>query len=187
MAIVLHKQELRKLMSAKLKNQKEESVRKKSLAIKEKLFRLKAFTQAKTVMFYLALKSEVQTRLMIEGAITLGKKVAVPICDIRHKKIIPCMIRGLKDSDFKKGAYCIDEPCGKKPVNPADIGLCVIPGVAFDAKGNRLGRGLGYYDRFLALLPKRVPKVGLAFKFQVLPCLPQSLPHDVRVDKVLFA
>ena len=174
-------------MLKRLKEQKEESNRKRSLKIKEKLFSLKTFKQAKTIMFYLALKSEVQTGAMIEEAVKSGKRVVVPTCDIRHKKIIPCLITSLEAKYFKKRAYSIDEPCYKKPVRPGAIDLFVVPGLAFDKAGNRLGRGLGYYDRFLGSLPPNVYKVGLAFKFQVFKCLSFCLPHDVRVDKVLFA
>lgn len=180
------KQALRKLMLTRLRNQKEEQAEKRSLKIKEKLFKLKVFKQAKIVMFYLALKDEVGTRLMIEEAIALGKRVAVPTCDIRHKKILPCLVTGLEAKDFKRGAYCIDEPRCKRPVAPEKIDLCIVPGVAFDAEGNRLGRGLGYYDRFLSAIPADTPKIGLAFRFQVLKHL-TSLPHDISVDKVLFA
>ncbi|HAH20576.1 MAG: 5-formyltetrahydrofolate cyclo-ligase [Omnitrophica WOR_2 bacterium GWF2_43_52] len=181
------KQELRKLMATKLKNQKEESVRRSSLKIKEKLFKLKVFKQAKTIMFYCALSSEVQTRLMMEEAFTLGKKIAVPIADIKAKKITPCLVTGVATNNFRKGAYSIDEPCCKKPIDPKAIDLCIVPGLAFDTKGNRLGRGMGYYDRFLSLLPESIPKIGLAFRFQVLKHLPHCLPHDIRVNKVLFA
>lgn len=181
------KRSLRTLMLNKLRNQKKEAVKEKSLKIKEKLFSLKVFKQAKTVMFYLALASEVQTRFMIGEAIRLGKKVAVATCDIRHKKIIPCLLTGLEAKDFKKGAHCIDEPCCKKPIPARMIDLCIVPGLAFDAQGNRLGRGRGYYDRFLAALPDDTPKIGLAFKFQILKHLLKVSPHDIRVDKVLFA
>lgn len=181
------KQRLRNLMLQELKNHNEEELKEKSLKIKEKLFRLKAFKQAKTIMFYLALNLEVETRSMIGEAIKLGKEIAVPTCDIKAKKIIPCLVNGLEREDFKKGAYCIDEPSDKKLVAQEAIDLFIVPGLAFDPEGNRLGRGLGYYDRFLSSLPQDAPKIGLAFKFQVLKHLPYSLPHDIRVDKVLFA
>ena len=181
------KQRLRNLMLQRLRNQEEGELKRRSLKIKEKLFRLKAFKQAGTIMFYLALHLEVQTRSMIKEAIKLGKKIAVPTCDIKAKKIIPCLLKGLEKKDFKKGAYSIDEPCDKKLVAKKAIDLFIVPGLAFDPEGNRLGRGLGYYDRFLSSLPQDAPKIGLAFKFQVLKRLPYSLPHDIRVDKVLFA
>lgn len=187
MATCQDKEALRKLMLKKLKNQKEEGIFKKSLMIKERLFRLKVFKEAKTIMFYLALKSEVQTKLMIEEAIKLGKKVILPACDVRHKRIIPCLITSLEAKNFKKGAHCIEEPACRKPVDISNIDLFVVPALAFDLKGNRLGRGLGYYDRFLAVLSENTPKIGLAFKFQVVKNLSFCLPYDIRVDKILFA
>lgn len=187
MEICQDKRALRKLMLEKLRNQKEAEILKKSLKIKERLFRLKVFKEAKTIMFYLALKSEVQTKLMIEGAIKLGKRVVVPACDVRRKKIIPCLITSLEAKNFKKGAHCIKEPACREPIDKSDIDLFVIPGLAFDTKGNRLGRGLGYYDRFLSALSEKTVRIGLAFKFQVVKSLPFCLPYDIRVDKILFA
>ena len=134
---------------------------------------------------------------MIEEALKLGKKIAVPACDIKAKEIKPCLLRTLENRHLKKGAYGISEPspCAQglgepfatQLIDPAKIDLCIVPGLAFDLSGNRLGRGLGYYDRFLSRLPESAHKIGLAFKFQVLKRLPFCLPHDVRVDKVIFA
>lgn len=183
----LSKEALRKIMLTKLREQKEESRGKKSVKIKEGLFRLKAFKEAKTVMFYLALKTEVQTQIMIKEALRLGKRIVVPVCDIRAKKISPCLITNLESRYLKRDSLGIEEPCCKKPVSTKYIDLCVVPGLAFDLRGNRLGRGKGYYDRFLSALPGKAFKVGLAFKFQVLNRLTQCLPHDTRVDKVLSA
>ena len=174
-------------MLKKLRNQKEEEVQRKSLKIKDKLFRLKVFRQAKTVMFYITYDGEVHTQQMIKKAIDLGKKIAIPTCDTKAKKIIPCLLMGLEIGDFKRGAHYIKEPVIRRSVDPKSIDMVVVPGVAFDLEGNRLGRGLGYYDRFLSGIPEDTPKIGLAFKFQVLKHLSCCLPHDIRVDKVLFA
>lgn len=84
------------------------------------------------------------------------------------------------------GQYGILEPVKKCRVSPEKIGLVVVPGIAFDKKGNRLGRGKGYYDRFLELLPESVPRIGLAFDFQILPFLPVN-PHDLSVDSTISA
>lgn len=182
------KRKLRKLMLKKLNNQKEESRGEKSIKIKEKLFRLDVFKKAKTIMMYLALNPEVQTYQMIEGALRLGKRVALPVCGIKAKKITPCLIKGLESRCFKEGPYGIKEPSGRKAVNIREIDLCLVPGLAFDLSGNRLGRGMGYYDRFLGSLAEGTPKIGLAFKFQVLKSLSSyCLPHDLRVDKLIFA
>jgi 5-formyltetrahydrofolate cyclo-ligase len=66
------------------------------------------------------------------------------------------------------------------------LDLVITPGVAFDKKGNRLGRGKGYYDRFLSKIPKDTPSIGLAFNLQVLPAVPVT-SQDVSVKKVIFA
>ena len=184
---MLGRQRLRAMMLEKLKSKRRGEIEEKSRKIQEKLFKLKAFKQAKTVMFYLAQAYEVQTRSMIEEALKKRKKVVVPTCDIKAKKIIPCLLEGLGAGDFKKGAYRIDEPRCRKPVAKGDIDLIVVPGLAFDTQGNRLGRGAGYYDRFLDTVPDDIPKVGLAFRYQVLKRLSHCQPHDVRLDKVLFA
>ena len=69
---------------------------------------------------------------------------------------------------------------------PADeLDLVVVPGLAFDKRNNRLGRGQGYYDRFLKTLPRGVPTIGLAFDFQIVDTIPQRKEHDVAVDCVL--
>ncbi len=180
-------QALRTQMITKLRAQKKEEAQAISLKIMRKLFRLKFFKQAKTVMFYIAHDGEVQTRRMIEEAVKLGKNVAVPTCDIKTRKIIPCLLTGLEKKHFQKGAYDIHEPLHKKPIDSKKIDVVIVPGLAFDFKGNRLGRGMGYYDRFLDAVPEDTPKVGLAYKFQVLKKLPACMPHDIRVDKVLFA
>lgn len=182
------KQKLRKLMLKRLNNQKEESRGEKSIKIKERLFRLDVFKKAKTIMMYLALNPEVQTYQMIEGALRLGKRVALPVCGTKAKKITPCLIKGLESRCFKEGPYGIKEPSGRNAVNIREIDLCLVPGLAFDLSGNRLGRGMGYYDRFLGSLAEGTPKIGLAFKFQVLKSLSSyCLPHDLRVDKLVFA
>ena len=64
--------------------------------------------------------------------------------------------------------------------------MVVVPGVAFDKKNNRLGRGKGYYDRFLKMLPFSTPTIGLAFDFQIVENLPVKEPHDVPVSQVIY-
>lgn len=135
-------------------------------------------------MFYLALNAEVQTKEMISAAQKQGKIVAVPVCQGKKKQMIPSKI-GLKER-LKKGLYGLPEPRKKRPLAIEDIDLVVIPGVAFDKKGNRLGRGKGYYDAFLQRLPAQTVTIGLAFDCQILPTLPLA-SHDIAVDQVLYA
>lgn len=135
-------------------------------------------------MFYVAFGGEVETKEMIKEAQNSGKIIAVPVCRKHRMSLRPCLLD--EHARLKKGPYGISEPAVEECLRLADLDLVIVPGVAFDKKGNRLGRGKGYYDRFLARLPQRTASLGLAFDFQILPSLPAQR-HDIAVSKVLFA
>jgi 5-formyltetrahydrofolate cyclo-ligase len=179
----LTKKKIRSKLLLRLKIQKEEKKKQKSEAIKKKLFRTEVFKRAKTVMFYIAFDGEVDTQEMIKEAHKLGKKVVVPICH-KDRTIWPCILK--EKARLKKGFYGISEPTDKKSVSLKAIDLVLVPGVAFDKKGNRLGRGKGYYDRFLKRIPENRPSIGLAFDFQILPFVPTT-NLDVSVKKIISA
>ena len=134
-------------------------------------------------MFYLSFDGEVKTKEMIKGAKKLGKTIAVPFSKGRNI-IEPCLLAGrlLKH----KGFYGVSEPAVKKAINLEDLDAIIVPGVAFNKQGKRLGRGKGCYDHLLERLPKDTPCLGLAFDFQVLPQIPTNR-RDQNVDKVIFA
>ena len=142
------------------------------------------FKRAKNVMFYIAFRGEVNTEEMISAAKVLGKKVSVPVCERDKIAIRPCHLE--EHAHLRRGPYGVREPAEQKCIRLEDLDLVIVPGVAFDKKGNRLGRGKGFYDRFLSRLPKDTPSIGLAYDFQILPSVP-AFAHDVGVTKVLFA
>ncbi|MDP2905034.1 MAG: 5-formyltetrahydrofolate cyclo-ligase [Candidatus Omnitrophota bacterium] len=180
----LTKRRIRSKILLKLKIQKEENRDRKSRALKAKLLRTKVFKKAKAIMFYISLGGEPDTSGMITAARSLGKIVMVPVCMKNKILIRPCL---LEDSaKLRVGPYGIREPALERPVPLDNLDLVIVPGVAFDKKGNRLGRGKGYYDRFLAILSPKTATIGLAFDFQILPSVPVQA-HDVSVGKVLFA
>jgi 5-formyltetrahydrofolate cyclo-ligase len=181
---MLTKQGLRSKILLKLKNQKEEDRKLKSNLIKEKLLKQKEFKKAKKVMFYIAFKGEVETREMIKTAKRLGKIIAVPVCVKNRASLRPAILDS--HASLRKGPYGVPEPVISSFLRPEDLDLVITPGVAFDKKGNRLGRGKGYYDRFLSRIPKDTPSIGLAYDLQILPLIPTT-PRDVSVKKVLFA
>lgn len=180
----LTKAKIRTKILAVFKKQKEEELSEKSRAIMRALFRSQLFKKAKTVMFYVSLAKEVNTAEMIKEALILGKKIVVPVC-AGNRKIAPCALLKLKGA-MRRGPYGILEPARKKPVGLSDLDLVIVPGLAFDKAGRRLGRGKGYYDCFLAALPGRCRSVGLAYDFQILPSVPVA-DHDVNVHQVIFA
>ncbi|MDD5527015.1 MAG: 5-formyltetrahydrofolate cyclo-ligase [Candidatus Omnitrophota bacterium] len=177
------KSKLRRRILSLLKAQREEIRCRKSQQIKEELFRSLLFRRARTVMCYVSFGGEVRTQELIKEARQLGKIVAVPVCGC-NRRMKPCVFP--EDGKLKKGLYGIGEPVNRKFIGCDDIDLIIVPGVAFDKAGNRLGRGKGYYDNFLKRLPSTVPSVGLAYDFQVVPRIP-SAEHDTALTKVIFA
>ncbi len=182
-AVGLTKQLIRSKILALLKQNKEEDRIAKSNTIKKKLFKTLEFKKAKSVMFYIAFGGEVQTREMIEEAHTLGKTVAVPYSKT-HRIMRPCIYH--HKLVLKKGIHGTCEPAVERFIRLQEIDLVIVPGVAFDKKGNRLGRGKGCYDYFLKKLPAKTRTIGLAYDFQIIPSVPSTL-NDVKLDKVLFA
>ncbi|MCX7926922.1 MAG: 5-formyltetrahydrofolate cyclo-ligase [Candidatus Omnitrophica bacterium] len=181
--ITLTKQKIRNKILYKLKMQKELKRIKKSRQIKEKLFRSRLFKNAKTVMFYMSFGGEVDTSEMIREAHEIGKTVVVPVCE-KNRKMHPCLWK--QGANLLPGPYGIPEPAQKRHLSLKRLDLVIVPGLAFDKKGRRLGRGKGYYDRFLRMLPEKTATIGLAFDFQILSRVPTT-PNDVDVHKVIFA
>ncbi|NLE64502.1 MAG: 5-formyltetrahydrofolate cyclo-ligase [Elusimicrobia bacterium] len=181
----LTKQEIRKKILDQIRTQKEEDAFRKSQAICQKFLALPVFHKAKTILFYASCKGEVDTFAMMGRALERNKHVAVPIADTGEKRIR--IIRILSTKDLHPGAYGIPEPDHRpdREIAPEAIDCVVVPGVAFDRAKNRLGRGEGYYDRFLSRLPKTTPVIALAYDFQVLDHLPGLEPHDRPVTLIL--
>lgn len=180
---MLTKKQIRSIMLLRLRKQKEEDRDRKSKIIKEKLFKKPEFIKAKIVMFYISFDGEVDTKDMIREALKSGKIVAVPLCK-KNGTIIPCILD--KKAKLQRGHYGPYEPAIQRPINLEDLDLVIVPGVAFDKRANRLGRGKGCYDHLLQRLNPKIISIGLAFDFQILPSIPTTL-RDIRVHKLIFA
>ncbi len=172
---------MRSLLSAQSREERDL----RSLRIQEKLFEHEAFRRAGVVCFFVSLPEEVDTRPMIAQALRSGKTVLVPLADLENKELKLYEIRE-PARDLAPGTLGIPEPRPERTRRAeAEEAHCVIvPGLAFSPTGERLGRGAGFYDRFLTGLPQGTPKIAVAFSFQVLPQIPQET-HDHVVDFVL--
>ena len=152
--------------------------------IKERLFSLPEFQQAPILFFFASFRSEISTFTQIAEALTLGKRVILPSVDSMNKELRLYEIKGL--SELSAGYMGIPEPAvaedRERDIN--DVTLVIMPGAAFDPKGNRLGYGGGYYDRLLSRLRRKIPLVALAYEEQLLDSLP-SVPHDIRVHMIV--
>ena len=180
----LTKAQIRSKILLKLKTQPEEDRSRKSKLIAAELLRNKFFKKAKIVMFYIAFGGEVNTDEMIREAKKIGKLICVPVCGKDKETMQPTILED--HAQLKKGPYGVLEPVAKIQVKPEELDLVIIPGLAFDKKGNRLGRGQGCYDRFLCKLSAKTSSIGLAFDFQILPLIPTT-SDDISVNKVIFS
>ena len=170
-------------MLRRLRNQKSEVRNQKSRVIKEKLFDLAEFEKAKNIMCYISLNAEVGTRGIIKDAFKLKKRIFAPV--IEGDRLGISEIKDL-DKDLEEGPLGVLQPRKDSftPFSPNELDLAVVSGLAFDRKGKRLGRGKGYFDRFLKDLPGTVKTVGLAFDFQILESIPANF-RDIPVDFVI--
>ena len=178
------KYQLRERILTLLRSQREEERLINSLKIAKKLYLMPEYKNAQTILFYASFDGEVDTFEMMKQAQTDNKTIALPYIDKKNNLMAPKIVQDLKD--LKIGCYGIAEPSSQdSPVRMDDIDLVVVPGIAFDKLNNRLGRGGGYYDRFLAEIPTQTPTVGLAFDFQMVDQLRVIEPHDQALAHVL--
>ncbi len=130
-------------------------------------------------MFFASFRSEVETAPMIRRALAAGKRVVLP--KVKGKELELFEIK-IFDSDVSPGAWGIPEPRGSALVKLDELDVIIVPGVAFDERGNRLGYGAGFYDKLLSEFKK--PTVAIAFEQQIVPMILAD-PHDVPVKKIV--
>lgn len=176
---------LREKINSLMKALAPKDIGRMSARIAETLFSLKEYRESQKVLVYLALKSEAQTERIVQKSFEDGKRVFVPVVDRENDELFISELPDLK-INLVKGAYGILEPAeiDRKITAPEIIDLAIVPGLAFDGQGARLGHGKGYYDRLLKRLSPHALRLGLAFGCQILPSIPYC-EHDVRVHKVL--
>jgi len=142
------------------------------------------FQKAKVIALYASFRNEVNTMNLIKEALRAGKKIGLPKTDTKTRSLTFYLIKDL--SDLSAGAYGIPEPNEKcKLLPPPEIELVVLPGIAFDETGCRIGFGGGYYDRFLRQVPPAIKKIALAYEFQVLKEKIPDLAKDAKIDKII--
>ncbi len=157
-----------------------------SRRIIERLVSLPAFQAANVVLFYVDVRSEVRTRWFFPEVLAAGKSLIVPYCVGTELELF----RLCDPAELVPGRFGILEPDPKlrtlpdRRVLPEDLDLLIVPGVAFDPNGGRMGHGFGFYDRLLGSIRSEVLKVGLAFECQIVSAVPME-PHDVWLDSIV--
>jgi 5-formyltetrahydrofolate cyclo-ligase len=154
-----------------------------SRLIQEKVLQFPPYVSAQAIALYSPIQNEVDTEAIRDQALSAGKAVHYPKLT-RESSLELVQIDA--DGAFSVGRFGILEPAGDRRLlqdDPSQL-IIMVPGVVFDSRGNRLGRGLGYYDRFLQQLRANTTFVGLAYEFQIVDEVPAEL-WDQRVHYVI--
>lgn len=182
----MNKEEIReKILKKRLSLSSEEIIKDKSHQIFLNLVKTTEFLNSQNIMFYVATRSEVQTEEMIKASLKMGKNIFVPIILPDCINLAPSRLIDF-DRELEKGKKGILEP--KKEYHrlfPSEnIELIILPGIAFDLTGNRIGRGLGYYDNFLKKISPSTKLIALAFEMQIVKKVPAG-KDDIPVHKII--
>ncbi|ACL06074.1 5-formyltetrahydrofolate cyclo-ligase [Desulfatibacillum aliphaticivorans] len=158
---------------------------KKSSAIQESLLDFANFQESKTILLYSPFRKEPDSTGVIKESFSMGKVVLLPVVHPKRQEFITFKIDNL-EGDMRDGSGGKREPDPKicKPVPLRFIELAIIPGVAFDERGGRVGYGEGYYDKLIPLLPATTRKVAIAFENQLVSQVPMEA-HDKFVDIII--
>ena len=167
----MNKNALRQVVREQKRQFSGEQLRELSLSICQTLLSHLAIKQANTILLYASLPDEVQTNTLLATLLKQKKRILLPVV--------------VDETSLELREYKgIEEPKGTAFTAYSVIDVVVVPGMAFDSYGNRLGRGKGYYDRLLSLLPHAY-KIGIAFPFQIFSSIPVT-PHDIKMNEVIY-
>lgn len=175
----MDKSEVRRIMRERKRAVPPEEKLRRSELIMQRVEQSDAFRQASVVLLYWSMADEVQTHRFVERWYR-QKTLLLPCVDgddlrLRQYTGPDCLVAGEQ--------FGIGEPTGEEWTDLEAVELIVVPGVAFDGRGHRMGRGRGFYDRLLKCTPRAV-KIGVGYDFQMLDAVPVE-PHDVNMDLVI--
>jgi 5-formyltetrahydrofolate cyclo-ligase len=154
----------------------------RSLTICERVAALPSYVAARTIHCYLPMRSEVDTRPLIADALARGKRVAVPVVVPKASELSHAWLESLSADGLAPGVFGTYTPRDARPAAPGDWDLTIVPLLAFDRRGYRLGYGKGYYDRLLATDPSIT--IGVGFAAQEIAALPDEA-HDIALDWIV--
>ncbi len=174
------KKELRQKYRTLLADMSIAEYERKSNEAAVRLFDCREFARAQVIMAFVSLPTEIETTQVILHAWQEHKRVCVPKVSWEQRRMMPVEINSLTE-DLAETQFGLHEPVSGIPVPLATIDLVIVPGLAFDAFGNRLGRGRGFYDRFLSNPEFKGKACAFAFDEQMTSAVPVG-PHDRPVD-----
>lgn len=173
------KKEIRREVRRRIKELSAEQMSSAAESIFSKIERLECFNEARCIALFAAMHDEVPTDIALRGWSKLGRRIVVPRVEgdiMRFYDYSP--------ERMQTGAFGIEEPVGGEECPAEDIDLIIVPARAFTHSGERLGRGGGFYDKYMSLPGFRAHKTGICFRCQIFDSLPTD-PHDIKVDEVV--
>jgi 5-formyltetrahydrofolate cyclo-ligase len=149
-----------------------------------RLLELDEISMAGAVLFYRAMREELDPLSAFAACLREGIRVALPRIDEGEREIRVIEVDSLDESDYELDRYGVPVPRRGREIKAAELDAIVVPGLAFDREGRRLGRGAGYYDRLLLRVPERCLPIGFAFAGQVVERVPTTA-QDRRVGAMV--
>lgn len=177
------KSAVRELLKARLRALDPQDRSKASAVITRQVLVLPEYQQARTVMLFVSMASEVDTSAIAADAWQRGKRVLVPVAKMADHSMHAVEIRSLAEAK-RRTSVGVMEPEPGTPVDSGEIDLVLVPGLGFGPSGERIGRGAGFYDRFLADPRMKAITCGLGFEVQVIEGIPMS-PRDMALDMLV--
>jgi len=174
------KEKIRQEILEKRRSMPQEVVVEKSNNVIQNLIQLEDFRRANRILFYLSFDNEVETKTLVRELLEKKEKTII-ITKIENSKDL-ALHKISSYEDLQPGPYGILEPAIGSPVRLEDVDLIIVPGIAFDNDGNRVGYGKGYYDELLKT--SRAKNVALAYDFQIVPAIPAK-EHDIPMDIII--
>lgn len=173
------KKEIRKEVRRRIKELDAETRDRASKTIFDRIELLPAFREARSIALFAAMGDEVATRYALDRWPQLGKHLVVPRVEGDVMRFYP-----YSPDRMQTGAFGIEEPMGDDEFVAQDIDLIIVPARAFTRRGERLGRGGGFYDKYMSLPGFRAYKIGICYECQLFDELPTA-EHDILVDEVV--
>ena len=176
---MVDKMEIRREVRRRIKELNAEHCLSAAERIYKEIASKESFHKAHCIALFVAMKDEVPTKMVLDAWQQLGKRIVIP-------RVEGDIMRFYDYSADRMvvGAFGIEEPLGEEEVKPEEIDLIIVPARAFTTSGIRLGRGGGFYDKYMSLPTFRAYKIGIAYKEQIFDSLPHDA-HDIMVDEVV--
>jgi len=176
------KQVLRETIRANIAHQSAVALAEKSREICERVIASDLYARSSTILFYAPMPDEVDVMPIAQHALAAVKRVCFPAIDWQNRTMRALAVDSVDEYTFVIQKHGIREPASGKEIEPAGIDLVMVPGVAFTDAGDRLGRGAGFYDRYLASCP--ATRLGVCFREQIVDSM-QAEHHDVPMETLV--